>query len=158
MASVPLIDLGRPWCALCGSATIGRVRTIELSYGVVVQLCAPHATPAFLTRDDGRAAAVALHRAWVSAGCLNQRRRRALEAHVQRVRSARAPAERARPGSYAWPDLRHEVLRRRDSGQRFERVMEWVRQVCTDGRTSPPSAKTVRRWWRQPASATLGTP
>jgi len=151
MPPVPVTASGRPWCALCGSGTVGRVRSVELPYGVVVRLCAPHATPAFLTRDHGRVAAAALERAWISVGCLDHRRRRSLETYVRRLSQPREPQQRRRPGSYAWPDVRQQVAQMRDRGERFESVMEWVRHVCTDERTSPPSSRTVRRWWRDTA-------
>ncbi|HSI30644.1 MAG TPA: hypothetical protein VK951_04875, partial [Miltoncostaeaceae bacterium] len=78
---------------------------LHLPGGVSVWLCAAHRSPEFLRRRAGRDLAASLMRAWEAAGCMTRRRGRALDAH--RARLAEPPG-RARPGSYAWPELRRE--------------------------------------------------
>src|SRR5689334_13665923 len=91
-------------CAICADRTRGRTIRLRLTHGVTAWLCEAHASPAFQLRRGGRDLAEALERVWQASDCLTAARRRALAAHVALV-SRDLPATRARPGSYAWPEL-----------------------------------------------------
>ena len=82
--------------------------------GVSVWPARPTGAGSSLTRRAGRDLAASLMRAWEAAGCFTRRRGRALDAHRARLTG---PPGRARPSSYAWPELRREAERRVASGE-----------------------------------------
>jgi hypothetical protein len=87
-----------PPCALCMGPGTGERAELHLPHGVRVWLCAAHRSADFLTRRAGRDLVASLGGMWRAAGALTASRRRALEAHLDRLGGA--PAARRRPGSY----------------------------------------------------------
>jgi hypothetical protein len=134
-----------------------------MTHGVTICLCAAHRSPEFLRRRGGRDLVGRLHALWSGAGCLTRNRARALEAHLRRVGQ---PGEAARPGSYAWPELRTEAEARFAAGERPETVIAELRSRHAGDPARPPSSRTMRRWfqdgrWLAPedlASAPSGEP
>src|SRR5262249_54653911 len=104
----------KPPCAICAGPGRGERAELELGHGISVWLCAAHRAPDFLTARSGRDLVVSLIAVWEASGCLTQRRHRALDAHLAAIR--RKATARARPGSYAWPELRRAVERRAGAG------------------------------------------
>jgi hypothetical protein len=136
------VPLKQPVCAICIDRTRGKTRRVELGYGVVVWLCAGHASPAFLAGRSGRDLVLTLMRSWQANGCYTVSRQKALTAHLAGLR---ATTPRRRPGSYAWPELRlriEAVCSRGGSWVEVGRVVEKARF----GVARPPSARTLRRW------------
>jgi hypothetical protein len=97
------LSVKRPVCAICIDRTKGRTEEIRLGYRVTVWLCPGHASQAFPTKRSGRDFARTLMGVWQANGCMTTARHRAPDAHLNQPR---APHPRARPGSYAWPELR----------------------------------------------------
>src|SRR6476646_11003324 len=91
-------------CAICVERTRGRTQELNLGYGVTVWLCAAHASREFQTQRNGRDLVLTLQRLWRAHGCLTVARANALRRHLQACTGHQA---RPRPGSYAWPELRH---------------------------------------------------
>jgi hypothetical protein len=134
-------------CAICVERTRGRTVEVRLGYGVRVWLCEGHASHEFQTQRGGRDLVLTLQRLWQAHGMLTTARSKALTAHLT---ACRGPAERLRPGSYAWPDLRAAAERRFAGGAGAHAVIRalpgWHGDGCP-GRL--PSARTVRRWHAQ---------
>src|ERR1700710_3015124 len=106
----PGVPVKSPICAICLDRTRGKTRERQLGYGVRIWLCATHHSVEFLRSNAGRDFVVTLWRVWEAQGCLTRSRSKALDAHLAAVSEAgrAAPGPRARPGSYAWPRLRHD--------------------------------------------------
>jgi len=135
-----------PLCALCLTPSEERRSQVHLTHGIAVWLCPAHGSSAFLRRRAGRDFVHTLGEVWRAAGVLTRRRERALAAHLQRVRRARA--SRPRPGSYAWPRLRREVEARAARGERPRAIIASLRERRRAREEDPevPSARTVSRW------------
>jgi len=137
------------YCVICVDRTRGPATLVRLGYGVVVHLCAEHASPAFQTQRLGRDFVLTLQRVWGAGGCLTQRRSRALDAHLAAVAGAGAASRRRRPGSYAWPELRSEAERRSAHGEPPEVIVADLRTRRAPGICVAPSVRTIRRWISQ---------
>jgi hypothetical protein len=135
------------YCVICVDRTRGPATRVRLAYGVIVHLCAEHASPAFQTKRLGRDFVLTLQRVWGAGGCLNERRHRALDAHLAAVAAANAaPSRRPRPGSYCWPELRHEAEARCARGEPAETIVRDLRRRRAPGICVAPSVRTIRRW------------
>src|SRR5262245_57337773 len=75
---------------------------------------------------------------------MTRRRHRALDAHLAAIR--RRATARARPGSYAWPELRRTVERRAAVGTPARAICAEVAAAFAERRLRAPSARTLRRW------------
>lgn len=133
-------------CAICVDRTRGRTSLVRLTHGVSVHLCADHASAQFQGSRSGRDFVRTLMGVWEAAGCLTRSRQRALDAHLAAQRDHPA---RARPGSYAWPDLRRALERRYAAGATPARLARAVRQRYADCPARPPSRRTLERWHHQ---------
>jgi hypothetical protein len=146
-----------PLCAICAVHTRDRTVALRLTHGVTVWLCERHASPEYQMRRDGREFAETLERLWHAHGCLTAARRRALGAHVALV--TRRPAARARPGSYAWPELRQLAEAEFARGGPALPTIHRLRRELAGGAVTPPSIRTMQRWHRErrwdPAAAGL---
>lgn len=147
-------------CAICVERTRGRTSAVRYGYGVTVWLCTAHASPAFQTGRSGRDLVLTLQRLWHAHGCLTAVRRRALSAHLA---ACTAAAQRPRPGSYSWPDLRAEAERRFAAGAAPHAVMRDLRAPTVGCPGRLPSGRTIRRWyaqrrWLAQASGARGQP
>jgi hypothetical protein len=132
-----------PPCLICAGPGEGPRERLHMTHGVTVWLCAAHRSPAFLARRAGRDLAASLGALWSGAGCLTARRRLALTAHLRRV----CQRPDARPGSYAWPELRREAERRFRAGEPPAQVIEELRARHQGDSARVPSARTMRRWF-----------
>jgi len=134
-------------CAICADRTRGRTIRVPLTHGVTVWLCEPHASPEFQLRRDGLDLVETLERLWHAHGCLTAARRRALAAHVAFV--TRDPATmRPRPGSYAWPELRLRAEAEWARGSPPLPTIRRLRRELAGGPVTPPSVRTMQRWYR----------
>jgi hypothetical protein len=131
-------------CAICVERTRGRTQLLRLPYGVSIWLCADHASHEFQTQRNGRDFVLTLHRLWHAHGCLTAARGKALNAHTAALRER--SADRMRPGSYAWPELRRQVEARFANGAHPRGTAERVRDHLRDCPAHPPSPRTIRRW------------
>ena len=135
-----LPSLKRPVCAICIDRTKGRTEEIRLGYRVTVWLCPGHASQAFQTKRSGRDFVRTLMGVWQANGCMTQARHRALDAHLNQLR---APRPRARPGSYAWPELRRRLEARYADGAPPPDPTHLPCATCT---AHTPSRRTLQRW------------
>jgi hypothetical protein len=133
-------------CAICVERTRGRTSVVRYGYGVSVWLCAAHASAEFQTRRSGRDLVLTLQRLWQAHGCLTAARRSALSAHLA---ACTAVAQRPRPGSYSWPDLRADAERRFAAGTAAHIVTRDLRRQPAGCPGRLPSARTIRRWHSQ---------
>jgi hypothetical protein len=132
----------QPVCAICVDRTRGKTVKVEFGYGVVVWLCAGHASVDFLAARGGRDAVLTLMRVWQAHGCYTVARQRALDAHLAALRG---PRPRRRAGSYAWPAVRLRAEQLFASGVALASVTQRVADADY-GVGTPPSPRTVRRW------------
>jgi hypothetical protein len=93
------LPLKRPVCAICIDRTRGRTEEIRLGYRVAVWLCRGHASQAFRTKRGGRDFVRTMIGVWRANGCMTTARHRALDAHVnqlrtQQPRTAHTPSRR----------------------------------------------------------------
>jgi hypothetical protein len=139
----PGVPTEQPVCAICADRTRGTTEVVRLGHGVAVWLCASHASVEFQTRRSGRDFVLTLERLWRAHGCLTASRRRALDAHL---RALAGPAPRARPGSYAWPDLRREAERRFARGDPPEPTIATLLAGHAGGGVRLPTSRTMLRW------------
>jgi hypothetical protein len=130
-------------CAICADRTRGKTRLVELGYGVSVHLCHGHASPEFQTQRNGRDFVLTLQRLWHAHGCLTVARSNALRRHLAACSGAEA---RPRPGSYAWPELRHLAETAFAQGTPADTVITALRRLHQHGPAHPPSPRTMRRW------------
>jgi hypothetical protein len=108
-----------PLCLICmGRAGVGEPSCISLK--VSVWLCGAHRSPEFLRRRAGRDLVVSLQRAWEASG-------------------------QARPGSYAWPELRREAERRAAAGQAPRRIVAELLARAAGGLARAPARRTMLR-------------
>jgi hypothetical protein len=133
----------QPVCAICVERTRGRTARVALGYGVHVCLCEYHSAAEFQRRRGGRDFVLTLQRLWEAHCCLTSNRRRALDAHLERMRGRRT---RPRPGSYAWPELRREAETLFSSGVPIGRVITRLRARHARCPAHPPAVRTMRRW------------
>jgi hypothetical protein len=137
------LSLKRPVCAICLDRTKGRTEEIRLGYRVTVWLCPGHASHAFQTKRGGRDFARTLMGAWQANGCMTQARHRALDAHLNRQRG---PHQRARPGSYAWPELRRRLEAHYATGAPPLDPGALGAHPCDRCTAHTPSRRTLQRW------------
>lgn len=142
-------------CLVCQTLTEGEARDIYLGYGVTIRLCARHASIDFIRADSGRHFSLTVHQALRSAGRLTRNHVKALDSFIERhVRPGRRrsdAAERARPGSYAWREIRMRLEERLARGSLSTAAMaglvrDWLKVELRRGRVSMPSLRTLRRW------------
>jgi hypothetical protein len=144
------VPVKSPLCAICIDRTEGKALERELTYGVKVWLCAGHHSVAFMRHNAGRDFVVTMERIWRSQGCLTRARSKALTAHLNSIHTAFGTvARRARPGSYAWPGLRREAEEAFALGERVLAVVTRLRERHAGGDATPPSIRTMRRWFAQ---------
>jgi hypothetical protein len=144
------IPVKSPLCAICIDRTEGKTLERELTYGVRIWLCAGHHSVAFMRHNAGRDFVVTLERIWQSQGCLTRARAKALSAHLRSIHAAFGTrARRARPGSYAWPGLRREAEAAFALGERALTVITRLRERHAGGHATPPSIRSMRRWFAQ---------
>jgi hypothetical protein len=136
-----LPSLKRPVCAICIDRTRGRTEEIRLGYRVTVWLCPGHASHAFQTKRSGKDLVRTLMGVWQANGCMTQARHRALDAHLNQLRT---PPPRHRPGSYAWPELRRHLEARYAQGAPPADPRHL--HPCTTCTAHTPSRRTLRRW------------
>ncbi len=153
------VPLKQPVCGICIDRTRGRTARVDLGYGVSIWLCAAHASPGFLCGRSGRDLVLTLMRTWQAHGCYTAARRKALDAHLARLR-ARPP--RQRPGSYAWPELRRRVEAACAKGAGAHAAAQLAARARY-GIAAPPSARTLRRWrterrWAEAPAPARGSP
>src|SRR5436305_185463 len=135
------LALKRPVCAICLDRTRGRTQEIRLGYRVTVWLCPGHASHAFQTKRGGRDFVRTLMGVWQANGCLTAARHRALDAHLTHLRT---PPPRARPGSYAWPELRRRLEARYAAGA--PPTTPTTLHPCHTCTAHTPSRRTLQRW------------
>jgi len=141
-------------CAICIDRTRGRTSLVSLGYGVAVWLCEGHSSEEFQRQRAGRDFFLTLRGIWKANGCLTAARQRALRAHLARL--AEQP-QRARPGSYAWPELRRIAEAAYREGQSATAVAAHHQLRLAECPAHPPSLRTFRRWkaqrrWSTPAA------
>jgi hypothetical protein len=141
------VPVKMPICAICLDRTRGRTLERELTHGVRIWLCEGHHSVAFMRASAGREFAVTLLRIWRAQGCLTRSRSRALEAHVEAVRSLGRTSGRRRPGSYAWPRLREEAEECFARGERALSTIIRLRERHARDHARVPSVRTMRRWF-----------
>lgn len=143
-----------PMCAICAGKGHGPRALHHLTHGVSVWLCEAHRSVAFQRSRAGRDFVVSLAAVWRAAGTSTRRHEAALTAHLRRVRPAKTA--RRRPGSYAWPALRHEAEARWAAGEPPTAVIRDLTDRNRGGPHRGPSRRTLRRWfhdgrWVSPA-------
>ena len=92
---------------------------------------------------------VSLLHVWRAADCLTARRSRALDLFLARFAS---PVPRVCPGSYSWRELRAEAEGAGFAGgERPASVIAELRARERErpGPAHPPTAQTMRRWFRE---------
>jgi hypothetical protein len=136
------LPLKRPVCAVCVDRTRGRTEEVRLGYRVTVWLCPGHASQAFQTQRSGRDFVRTLMGVWQANGCMTAARHRALDAHLNQLRSH---PSRQRPGSYAWPELRRRLEAHYANGAP---PLDPARHghPCTSCTAHTPSRRTLQRW------------
>jgi len=132
-------------CCICVDRTQGKTEKVRLGYGVEIWLCAPHASVKFQRQRGGRDFVLTLHELWASHGCLTLNRSKALTAHGAALKQGRN-AKRARPGSYAWPELRRRAESAYASGATPDAITHHVNHLFDTYPARPPSRRTLRRW------------
>jgi hypothetical protein len=143
------VPLKSPVCAICLDRTRGTTLERPLTHGVTIWLCRPHHSIQFLRKNAGRDFVVTLQRTWRSHGCLTRARSRALDAHLHAIRTTRTSLTRVRPGSYAWPRLRQEAEACFARGEHIFTTITRLRERYVLGDATPPSIRTMRRWFAQ---------
>ena len=136
----------QPVCAICVERTRGRTQKVTLGYGVAVWLCTGHASADFQTRRSGRDFVRTLSGIWQANACLTSARSRALRAHLA---SLQARPKRPQPGSYAWPELRHQVESAYAEGLRPKDLCDSIHTIYATCPAHPPSRRTLERWAAQ---------
>ena len=143
------IPVKSPVCAICLDRTRGRTLERQLTHGVRIWLCEPHHSIEFMRRNAGRDFVVTLQRSWLSHGCLTRARSRALDAHLHAIRTTGGTFARRRPGSYAWPRLRHEAEQAFARGESILATIFRLRERHARDYATVPSIRTMRRWVSQ---------
>jgi len=128
-------------CAICLDRTLGQTQNVDYGYGVSIHLYAGHASPDFQRQRGGRALVLTLSRVWQANGCLTTNRRRALDAHLNRLR---AHQTKRPPGSYAWPKLRQHAETAFATGAHHTTVTASLDNLPTSF-AERPSPRTIRR-------------
>src|SRR5262249_55516604 len=135
-----LPSLKRPVCAICIDRTKGRTEEIRLGYGVTVWLCPGHASQAFQTKRSGRDFVRTLMGVWQANGCMTAARHRALDAHLNQLRT---PPPRPNPASSAGPNPPRLEARYATGAPPTAPTPTHACHTCT---AHPPSRRTLRRW------------
>jgi hypothetical protein len=141
------MPLKSPVCAICLDRTRGKTLARQLTHGVKIWLCEGHHSVVFMRRNAGRDFVVSLMRIWQSHGGLTRARSRALDAHLQAIRSLGRPAPRHKPGSYAWPLLRREAEEAFARGDAILTTINRLRERHRRDHARVPSVRTMRRWF-----------
>lgn len=140
--------MGRlPPCAICMGPGSGGRQIVHLAHGISVWLCVEHRSDEFFRSRAGRDVVVSLWRMWEAAGCLTASRRRVLDALL--ARAVEAPRAAGRPGSYSWPTLRRQLLRRVAAGEPPAPAIAALRERHSGGTARVPTARTMQRWLRE---------
>ena len=134
-------------CVLCGHRGRQPRSVLYMTHGIAIWLCDLHRSEGFMKRRSGHAFVERLAAVWAASGVLTIRRQDALQAHLQRIQTAKA--DREQPGSYSWPLLRREAERRFAAGEPPSQVIPELRQNYCDGPAMVPSIRTMRRWFTQ---------
>lgn len=133
---------------LCAVCCLPRAtRSYHLTHGIVIELCRIHRADEFLRRREGRAFTDRLRSVWAANGVLTTRRADALRTHHRRIRPA--PAERQRPGSYAWPELRRHAEARFAAGEAPGSLIAELRRRHANDAAHVPTVRTMRRWFAE---------
>lgn len=132
----------QPVCAICLDRTRGKTQKVDYGYGVVISLCAGHASPEFQRQRGGRDLYSTLYRLWQANGCLTANRSRALDAHIRRLRTRPA---KPLPGSYAWPRLRARAEAAFAQGAHRATIADSLAGLPATY-AERPSPRTIRRW------------
>ncbi len=148
------MSVKQPVCAICADRTRGKTQEVTLGYGVAVWLCADHASVEFLTKRGGRDFVATMSRLWRSHGCQTENRRKALNSYLAALRPR---PKRARPGSYAWPQVRVHAEQLFASGTPTAPVIDRI-HTQTYGPAQPPSPRTIKRWRNERRWQTRGSP
>jgi hypothetical protein len=138
-----------PVCAICLDRTRGKTQQRQLTHGISISLCAGHHSTEFLTRNAGRDFVVTLQRSWRANDCLTPARSHALSAHLAAIRATATTKTRPRPGSYAWPKLRHEAEQAFARGAHALTTITQLRTRHATDHAKVPSIRTMRRWFSQ---------
>jgi hypothetical protein len=141
------VPVKMPVCAICLDRTRGKTLERQMTHGVRIWLCEGHHSVAFLRANAGRDFAVTLLRIWRAQGCLTRSRSRALDRHLESVRSLARAALRRRPGSYSWPQLRREAELAFARGGHVLGTITNLRARHAQGHAKVPSVRTMRRWF-----------
>lgn len=133
---------------LCAVCCLPRAtRSYHLTHGIVIELCRIHRADEFLRRREGRAFTDRLRSVWAANGVLTTRRAAALRTHRLRIRPA--PADRRRPGSYAWPELRRHAEARFAAGEAPGTLIAELRRRHAHDAAQAPTVRTMRRWFAE---------
>ena len=97
----------------------------------------------FRPERSGRDFVGTLSGIWQANGCLTQARSRALNAHLE---SLKAQPARPHPGSYAWPELRHQAEAAYADGLRPKDLANAIHTTYATCPAHPPSRRTLERW------------
>lgn len=140
-------------CLLCMTRTPGPTSPFHIGFGEIVHLCEGHSSREFRRQRGGRDFYLSVSRALQAAGALTKTRDRGLRDLWNQTmsREQEKVATRARPGSYAWPELRRIV---EDACRRGVVSIAKLRDLITAhlrselrrGRVRLPSDRTLRRW------------
>jgi hypothetical protein len=143
------VPLKMPICAICLDRTRGKTRERQLTYGVRIWLCEVHHSVEFMCSNAGRDFVVTLTRIWRAQGCLTRSRSKALDSHLNAVRTTGRVVTRRLPGSYAWPRLRAEAERAFADGDGVLATINVLRERHARDHATVPSIRTMRRWFSQ---------
>lgn len=135
-------------CAICVERSRGKTVKLHIGRGVHVWLCQGHASDEFRRQRSGRDFVLTLHRLWSAHGCLTRPRSKALDDHLAAM-SSEPPSPRARPGSYAWANLRAEAERRFSEGEDPNQVIDDLRARHDADYARVPTVRTMRRWYHE---------
>ncbi len=141
------VPVKQPVCAICVDRTRGTTQRVHLSHRVSVWLCADHASPTFQTRRSGRDFVRTLMGIWKANDCLTAARSRALTSHLDHLNDQKP--KRRRPGSYSWPDLRHQLEHHYAAGATPAQLTTAVHTRYANCPANPPSRRTIQRWHAQ---------
>lgn len=136
-------DRSATLCAICSAPR--PTRPYHLTHGLAVNLCVVHRSESYLRRRRGTVFTDALRQLWVAHGIHTTRRERALIHHRRRVIGT--PADRPRPGSYAWPAVRRDAEKRFARGDDPGEVAGAIRRRLAGSVATAPALRTIRRWF-----------
>ena len=147
----PHVPKGQQPCLLCPVHRLPAQR-VSLGYGEEVWLCQQHSSREFRRSREGRDFRLTMMYKLGSACAWTTRRRLAVDRFLATdAYEDAACAERPRPGSYAWPEVRQAVeeLCRRGRcsiDELWRCVVAALKGATRWGWVRMPSLRTVRRW------------